>query len=77
MFFISSQKFSLLLEYLNFFPDVFGQVEKRNDNKAKMSFRIYDVTNRSTNNYNKHIGRSLKKLKQPDNEIWSVNKREK
>ena len=38
-----------------------------------VSFKIYDVTDWTTNNYNTHIAQYLKKQKQQDNEIWSVN----
>ena len=30
---------------------LFGYVEKRRDNKAKVYFKIYDVTDWTTNNY--------------------------
>ena len=46
---------------LNFWSDLFGYVEKRIDEKGKVNFQIYDVTNCNTSNYNKHISRYLKK----------------
>ena len=34
------------------------------------NFKIYDVTEWTTSNYNTLIAQSLKKLKQLDDEIW-------
>ena len=69
----------MFLEYLNFCPGLLGHIGKRLDEKANITFKIYDVTSWKTNNYNKHIVRNLKKLRQSGNEIWSLNriKREK
>ena len=39
----------------------FGYVEKRLDKKGKVNFKIYDITNWRTNNYNRHITEYLKK----------------
>ena len=36
-------------------------------------FEIYDVKDWTTNNYNTNIAQYLKKLRQPGNEIGSVN----
>ena len=41
--------------------------------KAKLNFKIYDVTDWTTNNYNTHIAQYLQRKKQSGNEIWSVN----
>ena len=49
MLFISSQN------------SVFCYVRKRHDKKAKVKFKIDDVTNWDTNNYNKHISKYFKK----------------
>ena len=38
-----------------FCPDFFGLVGKRLDKKVKVNFKIYDVTDWKTNNYNTHI----------------------
>ena len=46
---------------LIFFPDFFGYLIKRLDNKAKINFKIYDLTNWNKNNYNTHIARYLMK----------------
>ena len=42
--------------------------------KAKVSFKIYDVTEWTKNSYNTHIAQYLKRYKQPVNAIWSVNR---
>ena len=60
MLFISSSKFFLFLRSLDCYPDVFGDVRKRLDKKAKVNFKTYDVRNWITNNYNKHCQISLK-----------------
>ena len=52
---ISSWKLFPFLRYLNFCPDFFGHVEKRLDKKVKVYFKIYDVINWETNNYNTYI----------------------
>ena len=51
----------LVLEILTFFPWLFGYVEKRLDKRAMIDFKIYDVTDCTTNNYNTHITQNLKK----------------
>ena len=50
-----------VLEILKFFPDFFGNIRKWLDKKAKVNFRIYNVTHWITNNYNTHINQYLKK----------------
>ena len=47
-------------------------LKKRID--QKFNFKTYDVTAWLTNNDNKHIVQYLTKQKQPDSEIWSVNR---
>ena len=37
-----------------------------------LSYKIYDVITWLTNNYSAHIPQYLKKERQPDNEIWSI-----
>ena len=59
--FILKLKVFKSLKYLNFCPDVFGNVVIRLDKKAKINFKIYDVTTWETNNYNTHIPQYLKK----------------
>ena len=74
LLFISSQKLFSFLRYLNFCRNFFGHVGNCLDKKAKLNFKIYDVTNLKTNNYNAHIVKYLKKERQSNNEIWSVNR---
>ena len=40
-----------VIEILKILSWLFGYVEKRRDNKAKVNFKIYDVTDWTTNNY--------------------------
>ena len=40
---------------------LFGYVKKRIDKKGLANFKIYDVTDCTTNNYNTHIGQYLRK----------------
>ena len=63
--------------YLHFYlylPWLFGHVEKRLDKKVKINFKIYDVTDWTTNNYNTHIAKYLENWKQLNSEIWLVNR---
>ena len=50
-----------VLEIFTFLYWIFGYVEKRVDKKATVNFKIYDVTDLTTNNYNTHIAQYLKK----------------
>ena len=50
-FFLSHVKSFSILEMFSFFPWLFGNVEKRLNEKAKFTFRIYDVKASATNNY--------------------------
>ena len=52
----------------------FDHIGRRFDKKDKTNFKIYDVTNWITKNFNKHIVKYLKKLRQSGNEVWSVNR---
>ena len=70
--FISSQKLFFFLRYLHFCRDVFGYVEKSLDEKAKVNFKIYGVTNWSKNYYNDHIARYLKNSKQSDKNVGQL-----
>ena len=63
----------LVLEIFTFLSCVFGYVEKRLDKKAKTNFKINGATDWEANNCNVHIAQFLKKERQPDSEIWSVN----
>ena len=42
----------------------FGYLEKQLDQKANFSFKIVDVKNWETNNYNTHTAQYLKKQRQ-------------
>ena len=44
--------------------------------KGKLNFKIYDVINWETNDYNTYIVQYRKKERQSDNEIWSVSRLE-
>ena len=46
---------------LNFCPNFFYHAEKRFDKKAKVNFKIGEVTDWTKNNFNTHIVRYLKK----------------
>ena len=61
-----------VLEIFRFLFRLFGYVGKRLDKKVMIDFKVYDVTNWMTVNYNTHIMQYLKN--QLGNEIWSVNK---
>ena len=37
-------------------------------------FKIYDIIYRKVNNYDTHIAQHIKKQRQKENEIWSVNR---
>ena len=50
-----------VLEIFNFLFWFFGSVGKRLVKKAKVNFKIYDVANWETNDYNAHVVRCLKK----------------
>ena len=63
-----------VLKLFKFLSWLFGHVEKRLDLKDKVNFEIHDVTAWLKNNCNTHIAQYLKKKKQSDNEIWSVNR---
>ena len=40
--------------------------------KAKINSRIYDIANWETNSYDTYITYYFRKLKQSDDEIWSI-----
>ena len=47
---------------------------KRLDKKDQVHLQVYDVTAWLTNNCDTHIVQYLQKLRQSDEEIWSVNR---
>ena len=55
----------------------FQDNQKKNwlDQKAKVNFKIYNVTTWETNNCNIHIAQYLRKLRQSDKEHFSFNMR--
>ena len=57
----------LVLEIFAFLSGLFGYVEKRFYKRAKVHFKIYNVTDWSTNIYNSHIVQYLKTYRQPVN----------
>ena len=63
-----------VLKISNFCWLFFGHAGKPIDKKTKVNFKIYDVTDWGANSYNTHIAQYLKKYRQTNNEIWSVNK---
>ena len=48
--------------------------EKQLEQKDKFSLKNYDVKIWLTSNYNIHIAQYVTKYRQPDYEIWSVNR---
>ena len=62
------------LKIFDFLSCLFGHVEKTAWLEYKVNFKIYDVTDWLKNNYNSYIAHYLSKQKQPDHEIWSVNR---
>ena len=63
-----------VVDIFKFLSWLSGYVEKRLDKKAMVNFKIYDVTDWTTNNRKTYIAQYLKAKMQPDNEILSVNK---
>ena len=61
-----------ILEIVIFLPWLFSYVEKQLDKKVKVNFKIYDITDWETNNYNTHIAKHLKKKRQSGNGIYSI-----
>ena len=58
-----------VLEIFIFSPWIFGYVEKRLDQKAEINFKIYDVVDWTTNNYNTNVAQYLMKWNWPANRI--------
>ena len=51
----------LFLFLFNIVSWLFGDLGKQLDKKAKVEFKIYDVTEWETNNYNTHTAQYIKK----------------
>ena len=60
-----------IFKFLSWFLD---HVEKRDNWKDMVNFKIYVVTTCYTNNCNAHIAQYLKKEKHSSNKIWSVSR---
>ena len=65
-----------VLKIFKFLSRLFGDVGKTANykDKDKVNLKIHDVTTRFTNKCNTHIAQYLTKSRQPDNEIWSLNR---
>ena len=63
----------LILQIFKFLCWLFGDVYIRLGQKDQVNFKIYEVIIWLASNCNTHIARYLKKYRQSDNEIWSVN----
>ena len=63
-----------ILKIFTFWSWLFGHVEKRFDKKAMVNFKIYDITDWTTDNYSTDIAQYLTNQRKPDNEIWSVDR---
>ena len=59
-----------VLEIFKFFSQLFGYMKTWLDEKAKVNFKIYDVTGCTTNNHNTYIAKYLRNERQSSNEIW-------
>ena len=59
MFFYFMLNAFFVLEIFKLFPWLFGYAGERFDKKAKVNFKIYDVTDWITNNYDRHIAQYL------------------
>ena len=66
-------KYLFVLEIFSFLSWVFGYVEKRLDEKAMGLCQNLWRHRLDKNNYNTHIAQYLKKQRQSDNEIFSIN----
>ena len=61
-------------KYLSFCHDLLAMRTKRLDQKDNVNFEIIDVTAWLAKNCNPRIVQYLTKLRQPDNETWSINR---
>ena len=60
-FYLTLKALFIILRYLKFSPDFYGHVGKQLDKKNKTTFKIYDLGNWETSNYNIHFTQYLKK----------------
>ena len=63
-----------ILKIFKFSSRLFGLEGERLDKKAKVNFKIFNVTDWETNNYNTHFAQYLKKQRQSYDEILSVSR---
>ena len=63
-----------VVEIFTFLSGLSGYIEKRLNKKENFHFKIYDITDWTTNNYKIHIAQYPKKQSQSGNEVWSVDK---
>ena len=50
-----------IFQIFTFLSRLFGYVKKRFDKRAKLNFKIYDITDWATSNYNTYIVQYIKK----------------
>ena len=67
-------KLPLFLRNLDLYPDIFDHVGKQFLEKVNLNFKISDVTEWASNNYNTRIAHCIKMQRQLGNEIWSANR---
>ena len=67
-------KAPFVLEIFTFFSWSPDYEEKQLNKKFKVDFKVYDVTDWTTNIYNTCIFQYLKKQRQSDKEIWAISK---
>ena len=63
-----------VLKIFTFLSWHFGYAEKQLYKNSKFNFKIYDITDWTTNNYSKHFAQYLKKKRQSVNEILSTDR---
>ena len=61
LFFYFMLKALFVFEKFIFLFLIFGYMEERLDKKAKVNFKIYDITDWTRNNYTRHVTQYLKK----------------
>ena len=60
-FYFTLKALFIISRYLNFCPDFYDHAGKQFDKKNKVNFKIYDIKNWETDNYNIHFTQYLKK----------------
>ena len=54
-FYFTVKALFLRKKFSSFCTDIFGHVERRRDKKDKVSFKVYDIINWETIDYNTHV----------------------